>query len=413
MSSDPPAAADATVPPPPPSPPPARRRTPQQTSARRRVMLVYGTRPEAIKMAPMVPALLAHGPLEPVLVVTGQHRHMLDQVNSLFGIVPSHDLDVLRPGQSLVGIATRALEGLGEVVAVERPDLVLVQGDTTTSTVAALAAAYHQVPVAHLEAGLRTHERYSPFPEEINRRVTGQLASLHLAPTPLSRDNLLREGIPAADVTVTGNTVIDALLAVVARTRAQVPADVAFLADDPRRVLLVTAHRRESWGEPMAAVARALARVARELPEVHVVVPLHLNPTVREAVVPVVQDLPNVTVMEPLDYEAFAWLQDRCHVVVTDSGGVQEEAPSLGKPVLVTRENTERPEAVDAGTVRLVGTDEDRVHDEVLHLLSDPAAHAAMAAAVNPYGDGRAAARAAAAIGAYLGHGRRLAEFVP
>ncbi len=386
---------------------------PATGAGRLKVLLAYGTRPEAIKMAPLVTAVQAHDRLEPVVVVTGQHRQMLDQVNSLFGIVPAHDLDLMQPGQGLVGLAQRALGGLGDVVAAEAPDAVVVQGDTTTSTVAALAAAYHQVPVVHLEAGLRTHERYSPFPEEINRRVTAQLASLHLAPTPLSRDNLLREGIPADDVTVTGNTVIDALLAVVERTRRDVPEAVRSLVDDPRPVLLVTTHRRESWGEPMAAVARAVARVARERPDVHVVMPLHLNPTVRDAVVPAVAGLANVTVLEPLDYDAFAWLQDRCHVVLTDSGGVQEEAPSLGKPVLVIRDNTERPEAVDAGTVRLVGTDEDRVHDEVRRLLDDPAEHARMAAAVNPYGDGRAAERSAAAIAAYLGVGRRRPEFTP
>jgi len=382
-------------------------------SGRRSVLLAYGTRPEAVKMAPLVRALERSSSCEPVVVVTGQHRHMLDQVNSLFGIVPVADLDILRPGQTLVDISVRALQGLSEVIRVRRPDVVVVQGDTTTSTVAALAAAYQQVPVVHLEAGLRTHERYSPFPEEINRRVTTQLASLHLAPTPLSRENLLREGVPPEDVTVTGNTVIDALLEVVERTRRDVPEAVATLVEDPRRVVLVTLHRRESWGAPMVAVARAVARVARECPDVHVVVPLHLNPTVREAVVPVVAGLANVTVMEPLDYAAFAWLQDRSHVVLTDSGGVQEEAPSLGKPVLVTRDNTERPEAVDAGTVRLVGTDEDRVHDALLELLQDDAAHLRMASAVNPYGDGRAAARAAAAIEAFLGAGERLPEFVP
>ncbi len=383
------------------------------TTSPRTVLLVYGTRPEAIKMAPLVTALQDTDGLRPVVVVTGQHRHMLDQVNALFDIHPAYDLDILQPGQTLEQITTRALEGLGAVVGAEAPDVVVVQGDTTTSMVAALAAAYQKVPVVHVEAGLRTHDRYSPFPEEINRRLTTQLASLHLAPTALSRANLLREGVAAADVTVTGNTVIDALLQVVGRTRKQVPSAVAGLAQDDRRVVLVTAHRRESWGAPMAAVARAVARVAASCPDVHVVIPLHLNPVVRKAVVPVLSTVPNVTVLEPLDYASFAWLQDRCHVVLTDSGGVQEEAPSLGKPVLVTRENTERPEAVDAGTVRLVGTNEDRVHDALLELLTDPAAHARMATAVNPYGDGRAAERSAAAVAEFLGVGRRLEEFRP
>ncbi|MFC5379508.1 non-hydrolyzing UDP-N-acetylglucosamine 2-epimerase [Aquipuribacter nitratireducens] len=381
--------------------------------APKRVMLVYGTRPEAIKMAPLVPALREAPGLEPVVAVTGQHREMLDQVNDLFGIVPDHDLNIIQPRQTLVDVTVKALTGLSDVLRADRPDLVVVQGDTTTSTVAALAAAYEQVPVAHVEAGLRTHNRYSPFPEEINRRVTGQLANLHLAPTATSRANLLREGVDPADVAVTGNTVIDALLGVVGRGADLTDPALTWLNDDPRRVLLVTTHRRESWGEPMAAVARGLARIARDFPDLAVVIPLHRNPVVREVVMPAVEGLPNVTVLEPLEYAEFARVMNRAHVVLTDSGGVQEEAPSLGKPVLVMRENTERPEAVEAGTVRLIGTDEDRVVDEVSLLLRDEGAYAAMANAVNPYGDGHAAERSVAAMAQLLGTGSRVADFAP
>lgn len=379
----------------------------------KRVMLVYGTRPEAIKMAPLVPALQQHADLEPVVAVTGQHREMLDQVNELFGIVPEHDLDIIQPRQTLVDVTVRSLQGVSDILKAERPDAVVVQGDTTTSTIAALAAAYEQIPVVHVEAGLRTHNRYSPFPEEINRKVTGQLATLHLAPTDTSRANLLREGVDPADVVVTGNTVIDALFGVVGRdTRIQDP-DLAWLNDDDRRVLLVTTHRRESWGEPMAAVSRAIARFAQEFPDVAVVIPLHRNPVVREVVMPAVAGLDNVTVVEPLAYAEFARLINRSHAVLTDSGGVQEEAPSLGKPVLVMRDNTERPEAVDAGTVELVGTDEQVVLDRVRTLFTDQDAYAAMANAVNPYGDGHAAGRSVAAVAQLLGVGSRVEDFSP
>jgi UDP-N-acetylglucosamine 2-epimerase (non-hydrolysing) len=382
-------------------------------SGARKVLLVYGTRPEAIKVAPLVTALEQADGLVPVVAVTGQHREMLDQVNELFGIEPAHDLNIIQPRQTLVDVTVRSLEGVTRIIQEERPDAVVVQGDTTTSTVAALAAAYEKVPVVHLEAGLRTHERYNPFPEEINRRVTGQLTSVHLAPTATSRANLLREGATEGEVAVTGNTVIDALLSVVGADAALQSDELRHLNDDPRQVLLVTTHRRESWGAPMAEVARAVADVARELPDLLVVLPLHRNPVVREAVLPAVEDLPNVLLTEPLEYAEFARLMNRAHVVLTDSGGVQEEAPSLGKPVLVIRENTERPEAVEAGTVRLVGTDRATVRDAVLELFRDPAAHAAMANAVNPYGDGRASERCVAAIRHFFGEGERAPDFAP
>ncbi|WP_110182137.1 non-hydrolyzing UDP-N-acetylglucosamine 2-epimerase [Nocardioides solisilvae] len=377
----------------------------------RKVMVAYGTRPEAIKMAPVVLALAESRHLEPVVVVTGQHRQMLDQVNGLFGIRPARDLDVIRPRQELHEVTQRVLAGMTEVLRAERPDAVLVQGDTTTTMVAALAAFYEKVPVVHLEAGLRTHDRYNPFPEEINRRLTSQLASLHLAPTSVSRDNLLRDGLDPSDVVVTGNTVIDALLDVVAR---ELPLeDPALAVLDGRPAVLVTSHRRESWGEPMARTASAVARLAKEFPETVFLLPAHLNPTVREVLLPPLEGLANVVVTDPLSYSDFARAMAASSVLLTDSGGVQEEAPSLGKPVLVLRDNTERPEAVTAGTVRLVGTDERLVVESVSELLTDPAAYDAMARAVNPYGDGRAAPRCIAALEHFFGVGERLPEFAP
>lgn len=375
----------------------------------RRVMVVYGTRPEAIKMAPVVAALTDAPGIEVVVAVTGQHRAMLDQVNDLFGIRPDLDLDVIAPRQQLHEVTQRVLGGLTEAIRRIRPDAVVVQGDTTTALVAGIAAFYEQVPVMHVEAGLRSGERHDPFPEEMNRRLTAQLASLHLAPTPTSRANLLAEGITATDVVVTGNTVIDALLAVVAR---RLPLeDPALEVLDGGPAVLVTSHRRESWGAPMARTAAAVARLAREFPDVRFVLPAHLNPVVREVLLPPLAGMDNVTVTEPLSYSDFARAMDACSIMLTDSGGVQEEAPSLGKPVLVLRETTERPEAVDAGTVRLVGTDEQLIVDEVSTLLTDPAAYAAMARAVNPYGDGRAAPRIRAAVEEFFGLGARLPDW--
>lgn len=375
------------------------------------IMVVYGTRPEAIKMAPLVAALERSSDLEPLVVVTGQHRQMLDQVNELFGIVPRHDLDILAARQSLEQITVRALEGLGEVIRAERPDVVAVQGDTTTSFVGALAAFYARIPVVHLEAGLRTADATSPFPEEINRRLTSQVASLHLAPTATSRDNLLAENVSPDRITVTGNTVIDALLDVVDR---RVPYDDPALEGlHGRPLVLVTSHRRESWGEPMARSARAIARLARRHPDTVFVLPAHLNPAVREVLLPPLRELDNVVITEPLPYGQFSRLMQDSTLILTDSGGVQEEGPSLGKPVLVMRESTERPEAVEAGTVRLVGTDEQAIVDEVSRLLEDEVHYRTMASAVNPYGDGRAAYRSVAAIEHFLGLGPRPADFAP
>lgn len=377
----------------------------------RKIVVVYGTRPEAIKMAPVVAALAESGHLEPVVAVTGQHRAMLDQVNDLFGIVPAHDLDILRSRQQLEGITIRSLEGVSEVIRKERPDALLVQGDTTTCFAAGLAAFYQKVPVVHLEAGLRTGDAYNPFPEEMNRRLTTNLATVHLAPTDTSRTNLIADGVKPDDICVTGNTVIDALLDVVRRDIPQHDAGVRRVQG--RRTILITAHRRESWGEPMARTARAIARLARMFPDVALLLPAHLNPVVREVLLPPLDGLENVVVTEPLDYADFAAAMAGSLIVLTDSGGVQEEAPSLGKPVLVLRDTTERPEAVTAGTVRLVGTDEEAIVQSVATLLTDDSEYATMAKAVNPYGDGHAAVRVVQAIEHFFGLAERPADFDP
>jgi UDP-N-acetylglucosamine 2-epimerase (non-hydrolysing) len=376
-------------------------------------MVVFGTRPEAIKVAPLIQALAAAPWSRPVVAVTAQHRRILDQVLELFAICPNYDLDIMRSGQTLTDVTVGALDGLGPVLADADPDLVVVQGDTTTTFAAALASFYRRVPVVHLEAGLRTGDVLSPYPEEMNRRLTSQLASLHLAPTPSARANLLAEGVDPSSVVSTGNTVIDALHWTVGRRMPYRDRELAELDTDPRPVLLVTAHRRESWGEPMTAIGAALADLARSEPDLLVVLPVHPNPQVREALLPAVTGLDNVLVVEPLAYGEFARLLDRATIVLTDSGGVQEEAPSLGKPVLVMRDTTERPEAVAAGTARLVGTDHGQIVANVCSLLHDADAYAAMANAVNPYGDGRAAERSCQAMARFLGLDATVSEFTP
>ncbi|MFD5760235.1 non-hydrolyzing UDP-N-acetylglucosamine 2-epimerase, partial [Streptomyces sp. NPDC127044] len=364
----------------------------------KRLMLVYGTRPEAIKMAPVIEALDRSPIFRPTVTVTAQHRGLLDQVHSLFGIRADHDLDILSERQSLADITVRVLDGLCPLLRHERPEAVLVQGDTTTAFAGALAAFYSQVPVVHLEAGLRTGDRYSPFPEEINRRLATQLASLHLAPTPHARDNLLRDGVLPSSVVVTGNTVIDALLWAVGRQSHYGDPALADLDDTARRVLLVTAHRRESWGGAMESIGSALADLARAEPDLLIVLPLHPNPVVRAAILPQVAHIGSVRLTEPLAYGAFARLMNRAHIILTDSGGIQEEGPGLGKPVLVIRDTTERPEALRAGTSRLVGTDREHIVKQVRLLLHDRGAYAAMAKAVNPFGEGGAAVRAVGAM---------------
>ncbi|MDP2856402.1 MAG: UDP-N-acetylglucosamine 2-epimerase (non-hydrolyzing) [Bacillota bacterium] len=369
----------------------------------RKVMLVFGTRPEATKMAPVFMALRQSPFLEPVLCVSAQHREMLDLVLDHFGIVPDYDLDVMTPRQSLSMIATRVMEGLDEILVALPPDLLLVHGDTTTTMAAAIAAFHRAIPVGHVEAGLRTGDKMQPYPEEVNRRVADAVCDLHFAPTQVSKRNLLREGISPSGIFVTGNTAVDALLWTVRPD--YVFHDQALRRVDwgaPEKIVAVEVHRRENWGEPMRRVGSALRRVATSLP-VRLVVSVHKNPEVREAIPPYLEGLPNVMLHEPFEYPDWANLMKRARLVITDSGGLQEEAPSLGRPVLVCREKTERPEAVEAGTVRLVGTDEDAIFETTRELLEDGALWKAMSQAKNPYGDGDAAVRTIQAIEHYFG----------
>ena len=381
-------------------------------------MLVFGTRPEAIKMAPLVKEFQKHrDTFETVVCVTGQHRQMLDQVLDLFEITPDYDLDIMKQGQDLYDVTARVLTGMRDVLADARPDVVLVHGDTTTSTAAALAAFYQQIPVGHVEAGLRTHNIYSPWPEEMNRQITGRIATFNFAPTSLSRQNLLAEGIADESITVTGNTVIDALHWVVDKIRkdsslnlelaAQLKEagyDVNRLAshserseESPRRLVLITGHRRENFGEGFISMCTAIKDLTVRYPDVDFVYPMHLNPNVRKPIHEVfgedLSNLGNMFFIEPLEYLSFVYLMEKACIVLTDSGGIQEEAPGLGKPVLVMRDTTERPEALEAGTVKLVGTDYHKILDEVSLLLDDQSTYEKMSKAVNPYGDGMACGR--------------------
>lgn len=374
-----------------------------------RVLLVFGTRPEAIKMAPLVKAFNSDSDsFETLVCVTGQHREMLDQVLSLFDIVPDYDLNVMHPGQNLYDVTTAVLNGMGEIIRHVRPNLILVHGDTTTSTAAALAAFYEQVPVGHVEAGLRTNNIYSPWPEEMNRQITSRIAALDFAPTELSRENLLKENVPDERIVVTGNTVIDALYQVIdrigadeglrlqlIRTLADNGYDINRL-ENGRRLVLITGHRRENFGQGFHDMCRAFRELARKYRDVDFVYPVHLNPNVRKTVNEMLSgenSSENLFLIEPLGYFDFVFLMSKCHIVLTDSGGIQEEAPGLGKPVLVMRDTTERPEAVTAGTVKLVGADFDKITANVSELLDNSSAYDTMAQAVNPYGDGRACER--------------------
>jgi UDP-N-acetylglucosamine 2-epimerase (non-hydrolysing) len=378
----------------------------------KKVLVVFGTRPEAVKMAPLVRALQGAEWCKPFVAVTAQHREMLDQVMRLFGLEADFDLNLLRLGQTLTDVTSRAIVGLTRIMEDLKPDAVVVQGDTTTTFAGALAAFYQKVPVVHLEAGLRTDDPYSPFPEEVNRRLTTQLATAHMAATSLSASNLLRDGINAESVYVTGNTVIDSLRWITSQKPSYNDPKLEAIDAGGRRILLVTAHRRESWGEGMGNIALALRELAESYPDVDVVFPIHKNPLVRDSVVPLIGMLPNVSIFEPLDYGSFSRLMARSTIVLTDSGGVQEEAPSLGKPVLVLRTTTERPEAVAAGTARLVGTDPNAIVSSVSNLLDNSSAYAAMANATNPYGDGFASSRTVAAMAHLFGLGPRPDDFV-
>lgn len=383
-----------------------------------RVMTIYGTRPEAIKVAPIIRAIQVDEEMENVIVVTGQHREMLDQVNILFGIQPDHDLDIMSGGQSLNEVVAKVITGVDAILVAEKPDVVIVQGDTSTVMGAAVAAFNRRVPVVHLEAGLRSGDIHSPFPEEANRKLTSQIAALHLAPTQTSKSNLTREGVSENDIVVTGNSVIDTLkyatenLAVRFEDERLEALQQEHLAEKAGRILLVTAHRRENLGAVMEGIGQAVADIARKYADLTIILPLHRNPKVRAAIRPAVDGLDNVLLLEPLPYAEFTRALSLADVVLTDSGGVQEEAPSLGKPVLVMRDNTERPEAVVAGTVKLIGTHPQRLVDEVSMLLDSEEAYLGMANAVNPYGDGDAARRTVEAIRwKFLGAGERPVDF--
>jgi len=368
-----------------------------------KILSVFGTRPEAIKMAPVIRELAGRPEIfSSTVCITAQHRQMLDPVLALFDIRPEYDLDIMQPGQDLFDVTSHVLLGMRDVLGRERPDIVLVQGDTTTTMASAMSAYYAGVTVGHVEAGLRTHDKHAPFPEEINRAIAGVLADLHFAPTAASRENLLREGIPDETIFVTGNTVIDALLSVSDRIerdsglRKSLDEAFSFL-DGRRRLILVTGHRRESFGEGFEQICLALADIARSDPGVEILYPVHMNPNVREPVNRLLGERgnANIRLIEPVDYLPFVYLMKRAYLIITDSGGVQEEAPSLGKPVLVMRERTERPEAVAAGTARLVGTDRGRIFSETIRLLRDVDAYRTMTRRHNPYGDGRASGRIA------------------
>ena len=362
-----------------------------------KVMSVFGTRPEAIKMAPVVLELCKYpDAVESIVAVTAQHREMLDQVLKLFNISPNFDLNIMSEGQTLFDITSRALLGLDKVLTESKPDVVLVHGDTTTTFAGALAAYYHQIEVGHVEAGLRTQNKFSPYPEEMNRRLTGSLADLHFAPTETAKQNLLREGIDVEKIFVTGNTVIDALYKTVREDFTF--NDELSRVDFSKIVILVTTHRRENLGEPMRHVYKALKSLIDDFPDVEIVFPVHKNPKVREVVNEELGELDRVFLTDPLDYEPFANLMNRATLILTDSGGVQEEAPALGKPVLVLRDTTERPEAVDAGTVKLIGTNQDKVYGAAKILLTDSAEYRTMAEARSPYGDGHAAERIVKAL---------------
>jgi UDP-N-acetylglucosamine 2-epimerase (non-hydrolysing) len=376
----------------------------------KKIMLVFGTRPEAIKMAPLVKEFQKYSDrFETIVCVTGQHREMLDQVLTIFDIKPDYDLNIMKQGQDLYDVTTRVLLGMRDVLKEAQPDVVLVHGDTTTSTAAALAAFYQQLPVGHVEAGLRTHNIYSPFPEEMNRLITSRIATYNFAPTPLSRQNLLDEQVKNEQIIVTGNTVIDALYIVVDKIKNDKALDTDLenvlrtagydvnRLNNGKKLVLITGHRRENFGEGFISMCKAIQTLTKKYPEVDFVYPMHLNPNVRQPIHEVfgknLSDLGNMFFIEPLEYLSFVYLMEKSHIVLTDSGGIQEEAPGLGKPVLVMRDTTERPEAIESGTVKLVGTDYDKIVNEVSNLLEHTESYHKMSHAVNPYGDGKACRR--------------------
>lgn len=358
-----------------------------------KVITVFGTRPEAIKMAPLVKKLNEEPEIDSILCVTAQHREMLDQVLELFGLIPDYDLNIMKPNQTISQITSNVLMGLEAVFKKEKPDIVLVHGDTTTTFAASLAAFYQQIRVGHVEAGLRTYDKYSPYPEEMNRILTGRIADLHFAPTERNRQNLLREAIPDEAVFITGNTVIDALLQVAGKPYEFEDETLKKIDFEKRRVITVTCHRRENLGENMEQIFLAIRDIAEEFEDTEIIYPVHMNPKVRETAGRVLGNTGRIHLIEPLQYQPFSNLMARSYLIITDSGGIQEEAPSLGKPVLVVRKETERPEAVEAGTVKLAGVERDTIYQMTKELLTDEAAYGRMARAVNPYGDGHACER--------------------
>ena len=381
----------------------------------KKIMLVFGTRPEAIKMAPLVKEFKKHNDkFKTIVCVTGQHREMLDQVLHIFDIHPDYDLNIMKQGQDLYDVTARVLTGMRDVLKEAQPDVVLVHGDTTTSTAAALAAFYQQIPVGHVEAGLRTHNIYSPWPEEMNRQITGRIATYHFSPTPLSQQNLLKEGVNKEQIVVTGNTVIDALYMVVDKIKQDKELDAELekvlqqsgydvnRLSHGKRMVLITGHRRENFGEGFLSMCKAIQALTQKYPNVDFVYPMHLNPNVRKPIHQVfgedLANLGNMFFIEPLEYLSFVYLMEKSTIVLTDSGGIQEEAPGLGKPVLVMRDTTERPEALEAGTVKLVGTNYDKIVSEVSALLENEAYYNEMSQAVNPYGDGKACGRIVATL---------------
>lgn len=364
-----------------------------------KVMTVFGTRPEAIKMAPLVKELEKHSDkIDSIVCVTAQHRQMLDQVLEIFDIKPDYDLNIMKDRQTLLSITTRGLEGLDEVIKKTNPDIILVHGDTTTSFVGSLAAFYNQVAVGHVEAGLRTYDKYSPYPEEINRRLTGVIADMHFAPTERNRSNLLRENVSDENIYITGNTVIDALKTTVNKDYKFKDSTLADMDWDSKKVIVMTAHRRENLGEPLENICRAVKRIVEDFEDIEVVYPVHLNPVVRETANKILGGVDRIKLIDPVNADELHNAISRGYMVMTDSGGLQEEAPSLGKPVLVLRNETERPEAVDAGTVKIAGVDENVIYDMAKELICNEDAYNKMAKAVNPYGDGMASSRIVKAI---------------
>ncbi len=378
----------------------------------KKISFIFGTRPEAIKLCPLILAMRAQPDFEPHVCVTAQHREMLDQALKLFEIKPDYDLNIMAPEQDLFDVTCNVISGLKSILEKERPDIILVQGDTTTTMAASLAAFYFKMPVGHVEAGLRTYKKFAPFPEEINRRLTTHIADLHFTPTDHAKQNLLKEGVPEESIYVTGNTVIDALLKTVKLIKSnptlkRLLADQFSYLDSSRRLILVTGHRRENFGEGFERICAALRKIG-EREDIQIIYPVHLNPNVQKPVKRVLGDCPRIHLIEPLDYLQFVYLMNRSYIIITDSGGIQEEAPNLGKPVLVIRSTTERPEAVYAGTVRLVGTDSKKIINEAEKLLDDKSYYKKMASVLNPYGDGKATDRIVIACLQFLsGKGRK------